>query len=126
MSNVNTASVVMFQVRRGRATSGTSRDVTDYVAANGITTFDVVDGSNPSAAVEAVFLAPFHNGVTFIERCSEDSIPFLRAMAEKLGHTVAAFAVAAAPRQRLPLVSVAVTVGESESVEEPEPMLANA
>jgi hypothetical protein len=121
MSN---ASVVLFQVRRGRATSGQSRDVTEYVASHNVTGFTVTDGANPSAAVAALFDAAFDGSVLFIERCAEDSIPFLRAVAERLGHTVAAFAVAAAPRKRLPLVAVDDTEGEQG--EDAAPMLANA
>jgi hypothetical protein len=118
MSNV---SVVLFQVRRGRAAAGLSRDVTDYVAARNVTAYSVADASNPSAAVAALFDAPFDGSVLFLDRAEEGVIPFLRATAERLGHTVEAFAVAAAPRKRLPLVAV----GESESVGEPEPVLAH-
>jgi hypothetical protein len=104
MSNV--ADVVIFQTRRGRAAAGVSRDVTDYVAANGLTTYDVVDGSDTENTVSALFDSTTSGKTLFVERADEAVIPVYRAVAERLGLRVAAFAVAAAPRKRLPLVAV--------------------
>ena len=103
MSNGN---VIIFQTRRGRAAAGVSRDVTDYVAANGLTSYDVTDGSDTDATVSALFNATTSVNTLFVERADEAVIPVYRAVAERLGLTVAAFAVAAAPRKRLPLVAV--------------------
>jgi hypothetical protein len=100
------ADVVVFQVRRGRAAAGVSRDVTDYVFAHGIPHYNVVDGSDIGAAMTAIFAHRSDGSVLFIDRADEAVIPAYRAVVDRLGMTVEAFAVAAQPRKRLPLVSV--------------------
>jgi hypothetical protein len=122
MASNNT--VVLFQVRRGRATAGQSRDVSEYVTAHGVTAYTVTDGSNPSTIIPALFEHPFDGSVLFVERVGEESIAVLKAVAERLGHTVAAFAVAAQPRKRLPLVAVGSET-QSETEGQSEPMLAH-
>ncbi len=116
MSNV--ADVVIFQTRRGRAAAGVSRDVTEYVTAHNVITYKVVDGSDIGAAMTAIFAHRSDGSVLFIDRAEEAVIPAYRAVVDRLGMEAEAFAVAAVPRKRLPLVAV-------DAAQDAEPVLAH-
>jgi hypothetical protein len=98
------SNIVIFQVRRGRVTAGgkVTKDVTDYVANNNITSYRVINGEDVSDTIDALFAQDTlaGNDTLFIERASPEGLDFYAKLAAKLGVTAQTFTVPTSPRTR--------------------------
>jgi hypothetical protein len=98
------SNVIIFQVRRGRTVAGgkVTKDVTDFVAANNITSYRVINGEDVADTIDALFAQETlaGNDTLFIERASPEGLDFYAKLAAKLGVSAQTFTVPSSPRTR--------------------------